>query len=123
MLNDDKIKRIAAALAEVTNIVREAIAEENPEPPVGSIVAFVRGWGDDRSYHYAAVRSGPGWYLTGKAGKRPMTWPELQVFAGDSLIRMMSDSYTVRRKQGSNDIRQRLVDVMPADFRDWWDSK
>lgn len=122
MLSDDKIKRIAAALAEVTDIVRESIAEENPEPHLGSIVAFVREW-DGRSYHYAAVRSGSGWYLTGKAGKRPMTWLELQAFAGDSLIRAMAGSYTIRRKQGGNDIRQRLIDAMPADFRNWWESK
>ena len=119
MLTDDKISRIALALKEVTDIVREAIADDIPEPPMGSVVTFERVW-EGRTYLYAAVRSEPGWFLTGKAGSRARTWTELQKFAGDTAIGAMVYSHTVRRKQGANDIRTRLVDAMPAEFKDWW---
>lgn len=119
MLTDDKIDRIASALKEVTDIVREAIAEDVAEPPMGSVVTFERVW-EGRTYLYAAVRSEPGWFLTGKAGGRSRTWGELQKFAGDTQIKAMVFSHTVRLKRGAADIRTRLVNAMPAEFKDWW---
>lgn len=119
LLTDDMIERlVASALKEMVAIVREAIADDVPEPPIGTVVVFDRVW-KDRSYHYAAVRAEPGWYLTGKAGGRPRTWVELQKFAGGAAIGAMEYSHGVRREQGSNDIRARLLDAMPADFKDW----
>jgi hypothetical protein len=53
----------------------------------------------------------------------PQTWLELQKFAGDATIGAMVFSHTIRHKQGSNDIRTRLLDAMPADFKNWWNTK
>jgi hypothetical protein len=122
LLSDDKIERLASILKEVTDIVREGIANDIPEPPVGTVITFQRVW-RGRGYHYAAVRSEPGWYLTGKAGNRPRTWVELQQFAGDAAMGAMVYSHGVRRAQGPNDIRARLLKAMPTDYRDWWDAK
>lgn len=112
MLTDDKIGRIAAILKEVTDIVRESVAEDIPEPPIGTVITFERTW-EGRTYLYAAVRSEPGWFLTGKAGSRVRTWAELQKFAGDTRIGAMVYSHGIKAKQGTNDVRVRLHQVFP----------
>lgn len=112
MLTEDRIGQIAAALKEVVDIIREAIADDIEEPPMGSVVTFKRVW-DNRVYYYAAIRTEIGWSLTGKAGSRARTWAELQKFAGDAAILASMTTHTIKPEQGPNDIRARLRRAVP----------
>jgi len=59
------------------------------EPPVGSVVAFVKHYerGLSQTYHYAAIRTVLGWYLTGQE-TGVLGWSELNEFADEGTLRV-----------------------------------
>jgi len=102
----NKIDKIASALTGIVNVLRETIAEDVltkdgpegiPEPSINSTVSF----GHERNgriRRYVAVRSELGWHLTGR-GKSPISWLELQEFAGNVTIIELTFGRAIRCKR------------------------
>jgi len=75
-------KQIDQLNTELTALQRTPI-----EPPNGSVVTFTKTFGRS-TYHYAAIRTVVGWFVTGQDGGFPMTWDNLLDYVdGNDIFR------------------------------------
>lgn len=99
------IARSERELAELESRREELAQRFGEEPPVGSVIAFVKMFpGSAKTYTYAALRTGgervvgSGWFLTGRDGSRPRTWESLCEFIGNGPFRVIPASDAQPRK-------------------------